>query len=137
MSVGITPRFAYNAGLGIVDFTPSLPPNKKTPFAPLEAIRHDSITSTGLKQSVLERIDVMTVLAFDNVPESDMASWQAFFQWTLAGNQFTYYPDSTVEAVSVEYTLEDMDWTPKWVSLQNYSFTMKMRTYVGGSEHFS
>jgi len=137
MSVGITPRFAYNAGLGIVDFTPAIPPTKKTPFAPLEATRHDSITSTGLKQSVLERIDVMTVLSFENVPESDMASWRDFMAWTLAGNQFTYYPDSTDESTSTEYTLENTDWTPKWNSLQNYSFTFKMRTYVGGSEHFS
>lgn len=133
----ITPKFAWNPGSGVVDFTPAIPPVGKTPYAPLEAVRHDSVTSSGIKQSVTERIDTFVVLPFENVPESDMASWNSFFSYALTGREFTYYPDSTIPGTFAEYVLEDMAWTPKKVSWKNYGFTMKMRKGVGTGLHFS
>lgn len=135
---GITPKFAYNPGTGVVDLVPTWPPVNKTPYSPLEAVRHDSITSTGIKQSVTERIDAMLVLSFESVPEDDMSAWYSFFKWTLAGNQFTYYPDQSDATIFAEYTLEDESWAPKRAGFKLYSFNAKFRPYVGSnSEHFS
>jgi hypothetical protein len=124
------PKFAYGSGAGI-DFIPTYPPTKKTPYAPLEATRHDSITSSGIKQSVWERTDTFVVLQFETVPESDLPEWQQLFAWILEGNQFTYYPSSLDETTFQQYTIEDMSWTPTWKSFQTYAFTMKMRLVVG------
>lgn len=132
------PKFAYSDGMGgVVDFTPNWPPSKKTPYAPLVAVRHDSVTTSGIKQSKLERVDTFVVLSFEHVPESDLSNWALFMGYALTGAEFTYYPDSTDPATYAEYLLEDLEWAPKWVSWQNYSFTMKMRLGVGTGEHFS
>lgn len=134
----ITPKFAYDPGTGVVDFVPTFPPTDKTPYAPLEATRHDSITTSGRhKQSVLERIDTMLVLDFKTVPLSDMSDWSSFFSWVLAGHQFTYYPDSTDDAIFTEYTIEDMSWTPKRASFQVFAFSFKSRPVLSDIEHFS
>lgn len=133
----IQPKFAYDPGGGIVDFTPTWPPTNKTPYSPLSAVRHDSVTSSGLKQSVVERIDEFKVLEFQNVPESDMAAWRSFFSFALTGGQFTYYPDGTDAATFLEYVLEDSDWTPKKASWKNYSFTLRLRLFVGFGRHYS
>lgn len=135
----IVPKFAYFNGSTIVDFIPTWPAVKKTPqgVAPLEAVRHDSITTSGIKQSVLERIDEFLELSFEDVPESDLATWKAFFSVALAGSQFTYYPDSTVPGTYFDYTLEDMAWRPKWKSWKNYSFAIRMRLWHGTATYYS
>lgn len=133
----IIPKFAYNTGSGVIDFIPTFPPTGKTPFSPLSAVRHDSITSSGIKQCVVERIDEFIVLNFATVPEADLASWGDFMEWVLAGNEFTYYPDTTDISTFYECLLEDGDWTPKWVFFKTYSFNIKIRKAVGLGEHFS
>jgi hypothetical protein len=133
----ITPKFSYNAGAGQVDFLPTYPAVQKTPYGPLVAARHDSFTSEGDKQSLTERIDTMLDLNFTYVPQSDMAGWNAFFSWALAGNQFTYYPDHTNAAVYADYTLEDTDWKPKFLAFQYFSFQMHLRLWFGTPVYFS
>lgn len=133
----ITPKFAYNAGAGLIDFAPTYAATNKTPFGPLVATRHDSFTSTGLKQSVTERIDTMKKLEFATVPESDMDDWNAFFSYALGGGQFTYYPDHTDALTYFDYTLEDLSWDPSRVAPGFYSFTMNLRLWAGTPEYFS
>lgn len=133
----IKPKFAYDPGTGIVDFTPTWPPTDQTPLSPLSAVRHDSVTSSGIKQSVVERIDEFRTLSFANVPVDDMAAWRSFLSYALTGGQFTYYPDETDLITFLEYTLEDTDWAPKRVSWKNFSFTLKMRLFVGFGKHYS
>lgn len=135
----ITPKFAYFNGSTIVDFTPSNPAVKKTPqgVGPLVAVRHDSITTSGIKQSVVERIDEFFDLSFEDVPLSDLAGWKAFMTTALTGAQFTYYPDSTDALTYFDYTLENTDWRPKWKSFKNFSFTMLMRLWHGSATYYS
>lgn len=135
----ITPKFAYFNGSTVVDFTPSNPAVKKVPtqVGPLVAVRHDSITTSGIKQSVTERIDEFFELSFEDVPLSDLASWNAFFRIALMGGQFTYYPDGTNAAVYYDYSLEDTEWRPKWSSWQNFSFSMTLRLFHGTPVYYS
>jgi hypothetical protein len=128
----LIPKFAYNAGSGVVDLIPTIPPLKKTySIGGLKATRHDSITSSGEKQSVTERIDTIFPLDFPYVPVTDMAAWEAFMSYALTGGYFTFFPDSTNEAVYYEYTLDSMDWTPKFANFGYFSFSFEMRLYVG------
>jgi hypothetical protein len=121
----------YNTGSGDIYFTPTYPAIGKQPLDGLEATRHDSITSSGIKQSVTERVDDMMVLSFPFVPQSDLASWRAFMLYALAGGVFAYRPNAADPTVWGEYTLESEDWTPKWVSPQTFSFELKCRMWVG------
>jgi hypothetical protein len=129
-----TPRFDYYNGSSWVNFTPTFPATKRPPLnTVLSAVRHDSITSAGEKQSVFERIDQMIPLSFENVPQSDITStpgWQDMFTNVLAGAEFVYYPDHTDLTTYDLVTLEDMDFKPKWVGWQNFSLSFNLRVYV-------
>jgi len=130
MTFGITPQFTYNPGSGNVTLTPTYPPTGKPLASEMEATRHDSITSSGIKQSIVERIDNFVTLNFPFVPLADIAAWTAFMQWALAGGVFTYTPDSTVPAVNAQYTLEDTSWNPKRATIGHATFSFRMRQYV-------
>lgn len=127
----ILPMFIYNLGSGDIEWVPSTPAIGKQPLDCLAATRHDSITSSGIKQSVLERIDDVMTLSFPFVPVGDLANWKAFMAWALAGNVFAYRPNSTINTVWGEYTLDSLDWTPKFVCFGYFSFELQCRLWVG------
>lgn len=128
----ILPKFSYPGGLGgaTVNFTPTWPCVKKTPFALPVAVRHDSITISGLKQSILERLDYFQDLYFDDVPVADAVSWNSFLNYALTGGQFNYYADSTSTLYEI-YTLEDYAWGFKFRSWNNFTFSIKIRRAPG------
>jgi hypothetical protein len=123
----------YNTGSGDIEFTPTYPAIGRQPLDGLAATRHDSITSSGIKQAVLERIDDVMTLTFPFVPQSDLASWKAFMLWVLAGNVFAYRPNAADNTVWEEYTLDSQEWTPKWVAPQTFSFAFQCRLWVGAT----
>jgi hypothetical protein len=129
----IVPMFIYNTGSGDIEFTPTYPPIGKQPYDGWAATRHDSITSSGIKQSVLERIDDVMTLNFAYVPQSDLPTWKAMMQWLLAGNVFAYRPNAADDTVWYEYTLDSMDWTPKFVCPGTFSFVLQCRLWVGAT----
>src|ERR1039458_5017956 len=132
-----------------VGFTPLYPPIEKQPFGMwgMEAKRADSITVSGIKRTVFERIDTVTTLNFPWVALSDMPAWKAFEAYALTGGPFTYRPildypnipitnpmfqspgtdsgDDTGEYSVVE--LLTMDWTPKFKSPGIFSLAMKLK----------
>jgi hypothetical protein len=120
---GIVPLFVYNS----TNFTPTYAPTGKIPIDTQRAERHDSITTSGLQQSVTERIDRVLTLTFKNIPESDLIAWDEFIAWAIQGQQFTYAPDSTEPGTYNTYYLVNMDVPFKWVSFQNYSTTLNLR----------
>lgn len=123
----------YTTGSGDIEFTPAYPPTGKQPLDCLTAERTDSITSSGIKQSVLERIDDVMTLTFSTVPQSDLAAWKAFMLWALAGNVFAYRPNAADDTVWREYTLDSKDWNYKWVATGFYSFELQCRLWVGAT----
>lgn len=126
----VLPQITYTDSVGLVNFVPQYPPKGKLAVDALEATRHDSITSAGQKQSVVEHVDNMNAFDFPFVPASDVASWQRFMSFALGGGLFTWYPDSTNLNAFEQYTIEDMGWTPKFASPGWYTFSFKVRKAI-------
>jgi hypothetical protein len=129
----IQSMFVYNLGAGDIYFTPTIPPIGKQPLDALVATRHDSITSSGIKQAVLERIDDVVTFSFQFVPQSDLTAWKAFMTYALAGGVFAYRPNAADNTVWSEYTLESTEWNPKFISPGWFSFQFQCRLWVGGT----
>lgn len=125
MSGWVQAKFVYNGNT----FIPTYAPKGKVPVDGQAAIRHDSITTSGLRQSVLERIDRVLTLNFEFIPESELSSWDAFIGWILAGNQFQYYPDSTLTNNNY-YQVVDTDLRPEFVCKETYKLSMNLRRVV-------
>jgi hypothetical protein len=89
----------------------------------------DSITQSGLKQSITFRIDTFRTVNMENVPMTDLANWRAFMDYALTGGQFDYYPDQTLAAFDT-WTLEELDWPPKYNFFGYSKFSFKMRKLV-------
>lgn len=149
VTLSITSGGGGGGGGSPTGFTPTWPPVKKQPFTlwGLEAKRADSITATGLKQSVLDHIDTVTTLTFPFVPAGDMAAWKDFQSYALSGGTFSYrpligYPNSTSSDPMFQYPgaangdnavgfsacqCLAMDWKPHFESFGNFSLSMKLK----------
>ena len=123
---GIVPQFSYGADFATT-FIPTYAPTGKIPIDTQHAERHDSITTSGLQQSVTERVDRVLVLDFKNIPEGDLADWDDFISWIIQGMQFQYAPDSTNPGTYNTYYLVQMEVPFKWVSFQNYTTSLSLR----------
>jgi hypothetical protein len=94
------------------------------------AARTDSISTAGVKQSILQRIHNFLDFTMEYVAlGTDVTNWAGFFATALAGTAFDYYPDSSLASFTT-YTLEDVEWKAAWKSLGRYTFKMKMRQVV-------
>lgn len=104
----------------------SFPPVQKPGTDDLEALREDSLSLTGLRQSIWVRTDDFLTLQMDYVPMADLPNWKAFFQYAVQGGQFDYYPDAT-SSDHAAYELEDVKWNPRF-TFRNYAkFSFRMR----------
>jgi hypothetical protein len=94
------------------------------------AKRHDNISTAGVKEVIVERVD--NFLEFD-MPlvaiGADVNGWDAFMRNALQGVQFSYYPDGTQSAYT-NYTLEGTNWAPTYKAPGQYSFKMTFRQVV-------
>jgi hypothetical protein len=125
MSSWITPKFHYNGN----NFIPTYPPTGKVAVDKQSAVRSDSISSSGLRQSITERIDRVLTLEFPVIPEEDLNDWDAFISWILAAGQFDYYPDSSSGSHNT-YQVVDTDLGPERVGYQLYKITLNLRRVV-------
>lgn len=114
-----------------MDFVlPTWPAAQKPLASQRNVIRHDSITSSGIKQSIVERREVFLPLTFQFVPATDIPVWDNFMSWALDGNFFTYFPDSTDATNSTIYSLEDTSWLPKKAAFGQATFSLNMRVWI-------
>jgi hypothetical protein len=113
-------------------FTATYPPVGKDLAPELDATREDSITSSGIKQSVTERVDSFQDFNFAYVPQADIAFWSALMANLLAGGTLTYFPDSTDLSSSTDYTTDDLVWKPKRVAFGHSGFPIRLRQVVAG-----
>jgi hypothetical protein len=105
-------------------------PPRKVPAYWMDALRHDNMASSGVREAVLERIDNFLELEMEWVGiGSDITAWQAFMAWALAGNQFAYYPDASLSSFT-NYWLEDTSWNAAWKAPGQYTFKLKFRAVV-------
>lgn len=105
------------------------PPNK-VPAYSSQAVRHDNVASSGVRESVLERIDNFLDLDLDWVGSgSDVEAWAQFMNYALQGGVFAYYPDSS-QSTFTNYWLEDTNWNAAYKAAGQYSFHLKFRQVV-------
>jgi hypothetical protein len=94
------------------------------------AIRHDNISTAGVRESVLERIDAFLEFTMDYIQAgSDLADWAAFLDAALSGAAFAYYPDAS-QAGYVNCLLENTDAQIAYKAPGFYSLTLKLRQQV-------
>jgi len=100
------PKIVYDPGTGPVTLNFQYPP-RHVPAYHYEAVRHDNLSSAGLRESIVERIDQFLDLEMEWVLSgTDVQCWAAFVQFALNGGQFSFYTDSSQPAFA-NYWLED------------------------------
>jgi hypothetical protein len=123
------PQIVYDAGAGPVTLAFRRPP-RKVPAYQYNAVRHDNISSAGVREAVLERIDTFLELEMEWVRiGADVQAWNQFMQFALAGGQFAYYPDASQPAFT-NYWIEDTNWTAAYKAPGQYTFKLKFRQVV-------
>jgi hypothetical protein len=94
------------------------------------ATRHDNLSTAGVKEVVVERVDNFLEITMEWVAiGSDVNGWDGFVQNALQGVQFSYYPDATQPA-STNYTLEDTTWKPEYKVPGQYTFKVLFRQVI-------
>ena len=94
------------------------------------AVRHDNVSTAGIRESVLERVDEFLELSLPWIRTgADLAAWHAFLDQALTGSSFSYYPDAGQVAFN-NYLLEDTDTKLQWRTPGVYSVTLKLRKLV-------
>ncbi len=123
------PSIVYPLGDGTVTLVFQRPPTK-VPAYSSAAVRHDNVASSGVRESILERIDNFLDLDMDWVAVgSDVQAWAQFMSYALQGGVFAYYPDSS-QPTFTNYWLEDTNWTAAYKAAGQYSFHLKFRLVV-------
>jgi len=123
------PQIIYDPGTGPVMLQFQRPP-RKLPAYQFKATRHDNIASSGVRESVLERIDGFLSFEMEWVARgSDVQAWSDFMLFALKGSPFAFYPDSA-QPQFTNYWLEDTDWSADYKSPGQYSFKVKFRQVV-------
>jgi hypothetical protein len=123
------PKIVYDAGAGPVTLTFKRPP-RKVPAYEYNAVRHDNISSAGVREAVLERVDTFLEFEMERVAVgADVQAWNQFMEFALGGGQFGYYPDASQPAFT-NYWLEDTNWTAAYRSPGQYTFKVKFRQVV-------
>ncbi|MGO9275145.1 MAG: hypothetical protein ACLQOO_33740 [Terriglobia bacterium] len=123
------PQIVYDPGTGPVAL-PFLRQPRRVPAYCFAATRHDNLASSGVRESIIERIDQFLELEMEYVAlGSDVQNWSSFMLWALRGGQFAYYPDSS-QTTFTNYWLEDTNWSADYKFAGQYTFKLKFRQVV-------
>ena len=123
------PAIVYPFGTGTATLNFQRPPTRVPAYSSV-AVRHDNVASSGVRESILERIDSFLDLDLEWVGAgADVEAWAQFMSYALEGGLFAYYPDSA-QPVFTNYWLEDTNWTAAYKAAGQYSFHMKLRQVV-------
>ena len=123
------PQIIYDPGSGPVTLQFQRSP-RKVPAYEFKATRHDNVASSGVRESVLERIDTFLTFEMEWVGLGpDVQAWGNFMLFALTGGQFAYYPDASRTSFT-NYWLEDTDWAADYKAAGQYTFKLKFRQVV-------
>ena len=124
------PQIIYTPAGGTQQTLSFLSPPQKQPGYLKAAVRHDNISTSGIRESVLERIDQFTELSLNWIRAgSDFANWSTFLDFALTGAAFAYYPDASLTAYT-NYVLEDTGAAMAYKAAGVYSLKLKFRLLV-------
>jgi len=131
------PAIVYDPGTGSVTLSPTLPNTKKPGLNDgnddqRSGQRTRSITSSGIVQDVIERVDILRAITFELVAISELPAWAAFFDYAIPGGKFSYYPDANLSDHQ-DWILEDESWKPQRAIIGYATFTFNVRLVVGDS----
>jgi hypothetical protein len=105
-------------------------PPRQVPYKIYSAVRHDNLASSGVRESVLERVDEFLEFEMEYVKiGTDVSAWASFMQYALQGGSFDYYPDSTSGSYTT-YLLEDTDWNAAYKQMAVYTFKIRFRKRI-------
>ena len=124
------PKIVYTpAGGGEQTLAFAFPPQQQPGYFK-SAVRHDNVSTAGIRESVVERIDEFLELSLPWVRAgADLAAWQAFLDQALTGAIFSYYPDAGQVAFA-NYLLEDTETKLTWKTPGVYTVNLKLRKLV-------
>jgi hypothetical protein len=123
------PQIIYDPGTGPVTLAFAYPPRNVAAYQSV-ATRHDNVASSGVRESILERIDHFLELNLQAVlAGADVEAWNSFMQYALTGGQFAYYPDASQSSFA-NCWLEDTTWSASYKAPGLYSFKLKFRQVV-------
>ncbi len=123
------PKIVYIPTGGVEQTLTFSAPARSLPAYSRAAIRHDNISTAGIRESVLERVDDIVELAVEWVKSTDVSLWQTFLDHALTGGVFAYYPDAAQSSFT-NYLLEDTEARLEWKAPGRYTIRMKMRKQV-------
>lgn len=123
------PQIIYDPGTGPVTLAFIYPPCHVAAYNSV-ATRHDNVASSGVRESILERIDNFFEIEMQTVLiGSDVTAWNSFMQYALTGGPFAYYPDA-LQSAFTNYWLEGTTWNAAYKAPGLYSFKLKFRQVV-------
>lgn len=93
------------------------------------AVRHDNISTAGIRESVLERTDDILEITVEWIKTSEASAWQGFLDHALTGAAFAYYLDASVPSFT-NYLLEDTEAKLVWKAPGQSTVQLKMRKLV-------
>jgi len=105
-------------------------PPRQVPGYQKTAVRHDNVSTAGIRESVLERVDEFLEFTVDFIQSgADLASWQAFLDHALTGMAFAYFPDAAQPAFT-NFTLEDTEAQIEYKAPGIYQLRLMMRKQI-------
>src|SRR5437879_9075819 len=124
------PQIIYTPAGGTQQTLSFASPPQQQPGYLKTAIRHDNVSTSGVRESVLERIDQFAELNMEWIRSGDdLANWASFLDCVLTGAPFAYYPDAAVNSYT-NYLLEDSNATLTYKGPGVYSLKLKLRVMV-------
>lgn len=121
------PKIVYTPAGGTEQTLNFVFPPRKVPGYERAAVRHDNISTAGIRESVLEWIDRFFEFSMDWIKAgTDLANWQAFLDDALTGASFAYYPEASQTSFT-NYTLEDMEAKIEYKAPGVYSLSLRFR----------
>lgn len=125
-----SPKIVYTPTGGTEQTLTFVFPPRALPGYQKVAVRHDNVSTAGVRESVLERTDEFMEFTMEFIKTgTDLANWQAFLDHAMTGAAFAYYPDSAQAAFS-NYLLEDTEAAIKWKAPGVYTITLKLRKQI-------
>lgn len=124
------PKIVYTPAGGTEQTLSFVHPPRQQPGYRKTAVRHDNVSTAGIRESVLERIDLFLEFTVEWIRAgTDLANWQAFLDYAMTGAPFAYYPDAA-QAAFANYLLEDTDATVEYKAPGVYTLKLKFRVQV-------
>jgi hypothetical protein len=128
------PQIIFDPGTGPITLTFTYPPVQKPYLDERHAVRHDSMSSSGIRQSTTERVDIVKVLNMESLPWVDLPAWGAFIDYAIQGGSFQFYPDATLPNFQT-WELMDDHVAPRFAFISMSKVTMQFRLVPGGTSY--